>query len=501
MASSPPSPSLLIRLDGRARGSLQRQISASIQRAILDGVVAPGTRLPSSRALADDLGVSRTTTLLAVQQLQAEGYLTGRRGSGTYVAAELPDDLISRRRARPVRLRHPALSRRGVALVAAPQGARRLDGPPRAFRIGTPGLDLFPAALWWRLASRRLRTITPTQLDYGEPAGLRVLREAVAAHVQAARGTRCGAEQILIVAGAQQGLELISRVALDPGDRVWMEDPGYPGARSALLGAGARIVPVPVDGEGLVVEWGARRARDARLAYVTPSHQYPLGVPMSLTRRLALLQWASRASAWVVEDDYDSEFRYGARPMPCLHGLDVDGRVIYVGSFSKTLFPALRLGFLIVPPDLQDGLVAARAAADQHPPVLDQTVLADFIVEGHFARHLRRMRVAYRERLDALLDAAQRFCGGVLRVRPTRTGLHAIADLEGADAAAVSREAAARGVEVAPLAAYQVGRERPANALVLGFAAVRPDAARRGMERLAAAIEAARRRPSGRPRV
>src|SRR4030095_2831374 len=290
MASSPRSPSLLIRLDGRARGSLQRQISASIQRAILDGVVAPGTRLPSSRALADALGVSRTTTLLAVQQLQAEGYRTGRRGSGTYVAAELPDDLISRRRARPVRLRHPALSRRGVALVDAPQGARRLDGPPRAFRIGTPGLDLFPAALWRRLASRRLRTITPTQLDYGEPAGLRVLREAVADHVQAARGTRCGAEQILIVAGAQQGLELISRVVLHPGDRAWVAESGYPGARGALLGGGARIVPVPVDGEGLVVEWGTRRARDARLAYVTPSHQYPLGVPMSLTRRLALLQ-------------------------------------------------------------------------------------------------------------------------------------------------------------------------------------------------------------------
>ncbi len=500
MATSKGSTSLLIRLDARDHGPLQRQIYASIQRAILDGVVAPGTRLPSSRALADDLGVSRTTTLLAVQQLQAEGYLTGRSGSGTFVAAELPDDLIRGQAVRPVRLKHPALSRRGATLVAAPQGAHRLDGPPRAFRIGTPGVDLFPVALWWRLASRRMRTVTPSQLDYGEPAGLRALREAIADHVQAARGTRCGAEQILIVAGAQQGLELISRVVLDPGDRVWMEDPGYPGARSALLGAGARILPVPVDAEGLDVELGARRAGDARLAYVTPSHQYPLGVPMSLSRRLALLRWASRARAWVIEDDYDSEFRYGARPMPCLHGLDVDGRVIYVGSFSKTLYPSLRLGFLIVPPDLQDGLVAARAAADQHPPVLDQTVLADFIVEGHFARHLRRMRLAYRERLEAMTAAAERFCGGALRVRPTRTGLHAIAELDGADATAVSREAAARGVEATPLSAYVTGREKPANALVLGFAAVRPEAARRGMERLAGAIEAARRRPGARSR-
>jgi GntR family transcriptional regulator/MocR family aminotransferase len=353
-------------------------------------------------------------------------------------------------------------------------------------------VDLFPVALWWRLASRRLRSITPTQLDYGDPAGLRALREAIADHVQAARGTRFSADQVLIVAGAQQGLELISRVLLDPGDRVWMEEPGYPGARSALLGAGARILPVPVDAEGLTVQTGARGAGDARLAYVTPSHQYPLGVPMSLPRRLALLGWASRAGAWVVEDDYDSEFRYGARPVPCLHGLDVDGRVIYVGSFSKTLFPALRLGFLIVPPDLQGGLVAARAAADQHPPVLDQAVLADFIREGHFARHLRRMRVAYRERLEAITAAAARYCGEALRLRPTRTGLHTIADLAGADAARVSREAAGRGVEATPLAAYFARGGPRVNALVLGFAAVRPEAAWRGMERLAAAIEAAR---------
>jgi GntR family transcriptional regulator/MocR family aminotransferase len=200
----------------------------------------------------------------------------------------------------------------------------------------------------------------------------------------------------------------------------------------------------------------------------------------------------------VLEDDYDSEFRYGARPVPCLHGLDVDGRVIYVGSFSKTLFPALRLGFLVVPPDLQDGLVAARATADQHPPVLDQAVLADFLGEGHFARHLRRMRVAYRERLEALTDVAARFCGGILRLRPTRTGLHAIADLDGADAVRVSEEAAARGVEVTPLSAYFAGPGRHANALVLGFAAVGAEAARRGMERLAAAIDAARGPRSGR---
>jgi GntR family transcriptional regulator/MocR family aminotransferase len=248
-----------------------------------------------------------------------------------------------------------------------------------------------------------------------------------------------------------------------------------------------------VDADGLDVEAAVRTAGTARLAYVTPSHQYPLGVPMSLPRRLALLRWAAAARAWVVEDDYDSEFRYGSRPIPCLHGLDVDGRVIYVGSFSKTLFPALRLGFVIVPPDLQDRLVAARVAADQHPPWLEQAILADFIVEGHFARHLRRMRAAYRERLAALTQAAVRHCRGTLRLRPVGTGLHAVADLDGVDAGRVAREAAARGVEATPLSAYFAGHARGVNALVLGFGAVRPEAASRGMECLAAAIAAARR--------
>jgi GntR family transcriptional regulator/MocR family aminotransferase len=487
--------SLLVRLDSRLREGLQQQIYASIRRAILEGVVVPGTRLPSSRALAVDLGVSRTTTQLAVQQLQAEGYLTARRGSGTSVAAELPDDLVQRGAVGPAsKPRHPTLSRRGAALVATPAGARRLEGPPRAFRLGTPAVDRFPVGLWSRLLNRRLRSVTSAQLDYGDAAGLRALREAIAEHVQTARATRCRAEQVLVVAGAQQGFELVSRLLLDPGDPVWMEEPGYPGARSALRAAGARIVPVRVDAEGLDVELGARCAGDARLVYVTPSHQYPLGVPKSLPRRLALLGWARTAQAWVIEDDYDSEFRYGARPIPCLHGLDVDGRVIYVGSFSKTLFPALRLGFVIVPPDLQERVVAARAVADQHPPTLDQAVLADFIVEGHFARHLRRMRVVYQDRLQALTAAAERCCGGVLRVRPVRTGLHALADLDGVDAVRVSREAAARGVEATPVSAYFAGRSGAVNGLVLGFGAVRPDAARRAMERLASAIDAARRR-------
>jgi len=486
-AKGEPRTSLLIRIEPRSGTPLQQQIYGGLRRAILDGVLRPGSRVPSSRALALDLGVSRTTSLLATEQLLAEGYLTAERGSGTFVARELPDDL-PRSEPEPRRSPHPPISRRGQALALARPAARRVGGPPRPFRMGIPALDLFPVRTWSQLAARRLAAASSSQLDYGETAGQGVLREAIAEHVCAARGTRFRPDQVFVTSGAQRALHLVCQALIDPGDEAWMEEPGYPGAHNAL---GARIRLVPVDGDGLDIARAARRGGAARLVYATPSHQFPLGVPMSLPRRLALLKWASARGAWVVEDDYDSEFRYGARPIPCLHGLDPDGRVIYVGSFSKTLFPALQLGFLIAPDDLHDAFVAVRRASELHAPRFDQVVLADFILGGYYERHLRRMRVAYRERLEALAAAAARHCAGALRLRPTRTGLHAVADLEQSDAQAVFEQAAERGVEVMPLAAYCYGHARPANALVLGFGGVRPDAMGPGMERLAAAIESA----------
>jgi GntR family transcriptional regulator / MocR family aminotransferase len=418
--------------------------------------------------------------------------VAARHGSGTFVAHELPDDLPRLVPQRLARTRHPQLSRRGVALAATPGPARRIPGPPRAFRLGVPALDLFPLRLWSQLVTRRLRSTTIRQLDYAETAGFGELRQAIAEHVQTARGTRCTADQVFVVAGSQRGLQMISHVLLDAGDRVWVEEPGYPGARSALLSAGARIVPVPVDAHGLDVAWAARQAPNARMAYVTPSNQFPLGVPMTLMRRFALLKWASRAGAWVVEDDYDSEFRYLTRPFPCLHGLDGDGRVIYVGTFAKSVFPALRLGFVIVPADLRDQFFNARRTSDVHPPLLEQMALADFIGGGHYARHLRRMRSAYRERLEALSEAAQALCGGAMRLRPVQTGLHAVAELDGVDEERVYEEARERGIEVTPIGMYFIGR-RTMNGLLLGFASSRPEALRRGMERLAASIDAARR--------
>lgn len=491
--------SLLVRIDPQAGSSLQHQVYAGIRNAILEGSLPPRSRLPSSRALASDLGVSRTTSLLALEQLASEGYLTSRRGSGTFVADELPDEPAPRVAAPPQRVpRHPPLSRRGQAIAATLPAAERIPGPPRPFRLGTPALDLFPVRLWSQLCSRRLRSVTASQLDYGPAAGLPALRQAIANHVSTARGTRCSADQVFVTSGAQRAIAAMCRLLLDPGDHAWIEEPGYAGAYSALVAAGARIHAVPVDADGLDVAAGARRMRRARLAYVSPSHQYPLGVPMSLPRRLALLRWASDTGAWIIEDDYDAEFRYGAPPIPCLHGLDVDGRVVYVGSFSKTLFPSLRLGFAIVPPDLHDPLLASRRSADVHPPLLDQAVLADFIEAGHYERHLRRMRCAYAERLGALESALLRHCNGALELRPARTGLHVVGDLPEADATRAYVEAAARGVEVMPLAVYHHGRTQPRNALVLGFGAARPEAIDDAAGRLAAAIEAARRIPGRR---
>jgi GntR family transcriptional regulator/MocR family aminotransferase len=366
-----------------------------------------------------------------------------------------------------------------------------VGGPACAFRLGVPALDRFPLRLWSQLVGRRMRSMSRRQLDYSDPAGFLELRKAIAEHLQAARGTACAADQVIIVAGAQRGLQMIFTALLDPGDRVWLEEPGYSGARSALTQAGAHIVPVRVDDQGIDVSAGMHRAPRARMAYVTPSNQFPLGVPMSLMRRLTLLNWAARDGAWIVEDDYDSEFRFTTRPLQSLHGLDVDGRVIYVGSFSKSVFPALRLGFVIVPVDLSELFKAARHAGDVHPPMLEQLALADFIRDGHYATHLRRMRGVYRERAEALQAAAAELGHGRLRLRPIQSGLHAIADLDGVDEERVSEEARERGVEVEPLGRYFLGR-RTANALVLGFGATPPDALRRGMERLAAAIDAAR---------
>lgn len=479
-----------VSLDIRSPRPLHQQLYESVRSAILARQLRAGTRVPSTRSLAADLGVSRNTVLAAFDQLTAEGYLEGKTGSGTYVAGALPDDLLSVRnrvRVRPAPAGSQRISRRGAAL---PERIAATGGRRRPFEPGLPALDLFPVRLWARLVARQWSkhgAAMIESLSYGEPAGLRRLREAVAQYIGAARGVRCDPGQVIITNGLQHGLEIAVRVLLDPGDAAWFEEPGFPAARATLAAAGARLVFVPVDDDGLDVAKGIERCPSPRLIYATPSHQFPLGVTMSVTRRLQLLELARRADAWIVEDDYDGEYRQATRPVPAIQGLDTAGRVIYVGTFSKVLFPALRLGYLVVPPALVETFIRSRALSGRTSPTIDQAVVADFIEEGHFERHIRRMRAAYRERQEALLAAAATHLAGLATVRPSEAGMHTIAWLHGIDDATASRAAEEENIEAVPLSAFCAEGRLP-DALLLGYGAVTPRQIRAGAEALARAL-------------
>ncbi|HEU5100710.1 MAG TPA: PLP-dependent aminotransferase family protein [Roseiflexaceae bacterium] len=470
---------------------LYQQLYEGIRSAILSGRLAGGTRLPSTRALAQELGLSRSTVINAFDQLLAEGYVYGLHGSGTYVARVLPDELLraqpEQQRRLPASERDGAISRRGAALADLPGLAASDQLGERAFQVGLPAIDEFPRKLWGQALARCWRA-APDLLGYQHPAGYLPLRQAIAAHVTTARGVRCIAEQVIVTAGSQQGLALAAQVLLDPGDAAWIEDPGYMGARAALLAAGARLVTVPIDSAGLDLAAGLERHASPRLVYVTPSHQFPLGVTMSLARRLALLEWAAKAGAWLIEDDYDSEFHYAGRPLPALQGLDSAGRVIYIGTFSKVLFPALRLGYLIAPPGLVGAFLSARSAAGTHSPALEQAVLAEFMRVGHFARHIRRMRALYAERQVILLDAAARDLVGLLDLQPSTTGMHLLGWLPArVDDREAATRAAAAGVQAMPLSRLRIEPDER-GALLLGYAAADERAIRESVRRLAGAL-------------
>jgi GntR family transcriptional regulator/MocR family aminotransferase len=442
-----------------------------------------GLKLPSTRALADELNLSRNTVLNAYQQLLAEGYLEGHAGSGTFVADVLPEHLLTtpdRELSTPPEQLEPHPSRLPTLLLPSSN-----SGLPRPFRSEVPALDVFPYDLWSRLVARQARRMPRTAFAYQDPAGYRPLREAIAAHVTVTRQVHCTPDQIIMVSGAQGALDLAARVLLNAGDRVWMEDPGYPGARGALLSAGAQIMPVPVDQEGLMIEAAIARAPQARLAYLTPSHQFPLGVTMSLTRRLALLDWANRTGAYLLEDDYDSEYRFAGRPLAALQGLDEAERVIYIGTFSKVLFPALRLGYLILPIPLVDEFLRRRRYMDTHLPILEQAVLTDFMTEGHFTRHLRRMRTLYAKRRTALIEAARDL---PLDIYAPEAGIHCVGWLPaGMDDQALVRQGDAHKLDLTPISIFCM-EPLARKGLLLGYGGYSVAEIRAGVRRLAAAL-------------
>jgi len=393
----------------RAGGPLFRQVYGAIRQGILAGTLRGGERLPSTRDLAEQLGTSRTVVVAAYDQLLAEGYATGRAGSGTYVAEKLETSREKRGTARRAALR---LSRFGnaardaAAVVDAP---RRQDPVPRYdFANGRSDLSTFPFAMWRRMMLRQAREASARQFDYGSALGSMALRRAISGHLQRARAVECEAEDVIIVNGAQQALDLVVRVLVEPGERVAIEDPHYNGAREAFRAAGARLCWVPVDREGLDP---GRLPEDARMAFVTPSHQFPTGAILPLERRLALLAWARRRNAVIVEDDYDGEFRYDGRPLESLQGLDRDGRIVYLGTFSRTVFPSLRIGYLVAPRSLMPALGAAKWLSDLHSSTLEQETLADFIESGFYERHLRRLRSRNTSRRAALLESIGKYLG------------------------------------------------------------------------------------------
>lgn len=464
-----------LHLDPAAPIPLYRQLYEAIKGAILASRLGPGMQLPPTRELALLLDISRQTVLNAYEQLMAEGYLSGAIGKGTFVSRDLPlpqraqntGDSANPRLLRPLSSRGQRFINPKTRLNVHPQGK------PKAFRIGMPGIDLFPFEVWARLEARRWRH-PPDSLGYSHAAGYPPLREALANYLRAARGVQCEPGQILITSGSQQALYLIATLLLAPGDAAWMEEPGYRGAHAALHAAEARICPIPIDSEGLSAPYGAQTHPDARLVYVTPSHQMPLGVTMSLPRRLELLEWAARNKAWVVEDDYDSEYRYTGPPLASLQSLDKSAGVIYVGTLSKVLFPGLRLGYLVLPPALMDAFTQAKAVIDRHVPIVPQIVMADFINEGHFGRHIKRTRQAYAERRAALLNAIDTLLPEQLELSPADGGLQVAARFrQRCDDRAVAQAALQEGIEVRALSEfYNVAEGDRLSGLVLGFASI-----------------------------
>jgi GntR family transcriptional regulator / MocR family aminotransferase len=450
-------------LDGAQGGSgapLYVKLYRHVRGAILDGSLRPGQRIPASRTIATDLQVSRNTVEAALEQLRAEGYVERRVGSGTRVSADLPVTAHAPARfgAAAPRARRTlgleSLSERGRQTL----NANHLIGSADGFTFASCSMDpeLLPSSAWTRIVARHSRrTSGRASSASADPAGLRPLREAVATYVVASRGVRCDWRQVLILGSVQQAITLASRMLLDPGDSVWLEEPGYPGARTAFAAAGARIVPVPVDEAGLDVEAGEQMAPAARLAYVTPSHQYPLGVTLALPRRMALLDWAARNQAWIIEDDYDSEFRYAGRPLAAIQGLDLADRVIYAGTFNKMLCPSIRLAYAVLPSGLTDAFGHAQELLGNMPSTFVQGVVAEYLDGGHFAAHLRRARDAYATRRAVLLSAIASQLGESVEIGPTQTGLHLTLGLrDGRDDRAIASAGARQGLELPPLSAY-----------------------------------------------
>ncbi|WP_321895178.1 MocR-like pyridoxine biosynthesis transcription factor PdxR [Paraburkholderia heleia] len=526
------------RLDRGSAQPVYRQLHKLLQQAILSRELPAGARVPSSRLLAAELGIARNTVTQVYEQLVLEGYVTSATGRGTFVADTSPDEIVGSTEigSMPARKsadlpgavlsagviatnsqivhgaqtlataatgatgasgletaahsQHPAtrtLSARGTRLITGAGVSKRQGG---AFMPGVPDVSRFPARVWTRLHNKYWRSLRPDLLTYAPGGGLALLRHVLADYLRTSRSVRCSPEQIIITTGIHQSIDLAVRLLSDPGDTIWTEDPCYWGVRSVLHVSGLNTRPIAVDSEGLNPSVGDFAAPPPRLMLVTPSHQYPLGMVMSLARRRMLLEYARQHQCWIIEDDYDSEFRYGSRPLASLQGLDTAGQVIYVGSFGKTLFPGLRVGYLVAPEALAESFATASAELYREGQLLQQAVLAEFIAEGHFTSHIRKMRALYGQRRQVLLDAVSRRYGDALPAMGGDAGLHVVMQLpEGSDDRAVAEAALARNIVVRPLSGYYSSRERANPGLLIGYACVPDEEIGPAFDTLAEAID------------
>jgi len=481
----------MIRIDPDSGRTISAQLAAALRQAILEGHLQAGARLPATRVLATELTLARSTVVEAFEHLVSEGLLETRTGSGTFVTATpgpvTSHGTVTRAAEGLPRLAQPERLARLMAAASA-QFADRPGHAPRAFTTAMPDYDMFPMAQWARLLNRHWQGDRANNLGYHDPLGHAGLREAVSRHLRGNRGLACEPGQVFITSGAQQAFQLIAAMLLDPGDAVWFEDPGAIGARNCFVVHGANVVPVGIDQEGLSVVDGLTQAPDFKLAFVTPSHQQPLGVRMSHERRVALLRAAAEAGAFIVEDDWDGDFTLSGRPAPALKAIDAGERVIYVGSFSKSMFPALRIGYLVAPPNLIPTFEVALRAFSAGVPTSLQAAVAAFIDDGLFAAHIRRMCKLYGERQQALITAGSRLSPW-LDIRPTVTGMHALGLLRpGLSGEVVARAADDVGLTVSPVSRFCM-RPRSLEVLVLGFSGFNTARIASGVDLLARVFE------------
>lgn len=472
--------------------ALYQQVYEQFREMILSGRLKPGDRLPSTRILASEIGVSRTIITQSFEQLILEGYLVGKVGSGTFVSATIPEQLtLAVKPTLPAQKAEGKKVEFGNGLLPAEllnRNCNKEDLVP--FQTGTPAFDFFPYKIWHQVTAKVVKKLKTYHLGYGDALGYLPLREEIANYLRVARAVKCEPEQVVIVTGSQQGLNLVTECLLKKEDSVWMEDPGYHGAKFSLLKKGVKICPIPIQKDGLDIYYGICKCPEAKFAYTTPSHQFPLGVTLSLTKRLELLEWSKQNKMWIFEDDYDSEFRYEGRPLASMQGLDSTGTVIYSGTFSKVLFPGLRLAYLVLPSiQMAREFKKVKAMLDRHSPILEQIIVSQFMAEGHFLRHLRKMRLLYAERRNLLLKLSNEILGDYLKINEIPSGMNITGTLsEKVDPRKLKIEVQNHHIIVPFVDEYALENFTP-DAIILGYTAFSKYKLKTGLEKLRTCME------------